>query len=106
MAAQFFNLVVGGSKTKYWTHDVKEQLALKFPDLLSAAERHESFDLFGLFRDFLPAAMLRLTKFVCVELRDGILTSSTAGLVKAVMDNEVCVCACVCENCDVFVRVQ
>lgn len=87
VTAQFLNLLCAVN-TPYWQTDLRAMLQAKFPLLLSPEEMAEG-NLFQLVADVFPTAVLRLCSFVNITLREGMISSSTAGLAKAVADNQL-----------------
>jgi hypothetical protein len=85
VAAQFLNVVVAGQHTPYWKDDIRAALIQKFPKLLSPEEMDPSFNLYNLCLEFLPPSMLRLSQFLNIDIREGVLTSSVTGLVRATL---------------------
>lgn len=86
VSAHFLNIIVSGNAADYWKMDIRINLSRKFEGILIAEEMAPEFDFFAFVEEYLPSALLRFAKFVSLELRDGMLTSSKSGLLKAILE--------------------
>jgi hypothetical protein len=78
-----------GRQSTYWKRDIRALLVRKFPKLLSAEELEPLFDFYAVCEEYLAPAMLRLTQFLNIEMREGLLTSHSTGLVRAFLADEM-----------------